>query len=100
MNPVQEGPAEQAQDQNEQAQGGGVQELIVQTDSNLSKLAMILSKAPGLPPGLAEGMGKLREGYTAIVEQLLGGGAQQAPASATMEQGASNAQPFSHAGVK
>lgn len=81
---------------------GGVQEVILQTDQNLAKLASALSSAQGVPPGLGEAMEKVREGFSAVVEQLLSGGSGAAPAqgSASMEQGASDAVPFSHAGAQ
>ena len=85
-----------------QPQSGGVQEVILQTDQNLSKLAAALSQAQGIPPGLADAMAQVRQSFAAVVDQLIGGGGPQ-PAeqgSASMEQGASGAVPFSHAGAK
>jgi hypothetical protein len=92
----------QAQAPGGQPQSGGVQEVILQTDQNLSKLAAALSQAQGIPPGLADAMAQVRQSFAAVVDQLIGGGGPQ-PAeqgSASMEQGASGAVPFSHAGAK
>lgn len=90
----------QAQAPGGQPQSGGVQEVILQTDQNLSKLAAALSQAQGIPPELAQAMGQVRQSFAAVVEQLMGGGGSQPSGSASMEQGASGAVPFSHAGAK
>jgi len=104
---VNEAPSEAAQDAGQpqaggQAPQGGVSAVIMQTDQNLAKLAMALSKAPGLPPGVADAMNKVREDFTSVISAITGGekGGPQPTASATPEQGASGAVPYSPAGAR
>ena len=91
-----------AQEGQAPAQGGeqALNQMIIQTDQALSKLAQVLAQAN---PQLGQALGQLGEQFRQVISAAMGGGAQQqeaqpkqrqmGPQMAPMETGGKDAQP-------
>lgn len=83
-------------------EGGGVTEVLVETDANLAGLAKTMAGNPQIPDEVkalfAQASDLYRQGMQALSDVAGGGGGPGG--AATPEQGASGAVPMSPAGVK
>lgn len=78
--------------------GGGITQALVETDKSLFKISQLVGQNPEVPDEVKAAFQAALDAYRQGLSALTGGGeggSAPAPANASVEQGASGAQPMS-----